>query len=327
MSSKSKTINEIIELKRRKQFDTLWELQLSIYKLKEVLKNTFDSKKNDDIIIQSQYKFIIVNLISITESVCRSSIKGLIDKGDLYLENSKNFFQNKIKIDFESFKYLHNKEFTLGEFISHQISCSSVDDFIYNFNTIFNADFPHLLMNIEKSPSRVQVDRYLDYYKLNYNEIIKDFKQAFELRHIICHEMSNSLVLEYKVVAQILGSINCILSIVTEYIYRKLYPDLLLTYSQQNILYKKINDKLKKELYDLIEKIKSNPINSLGNPINLNLFLESISLWEKHIELMAKSIVDKIENINEKKAIYYEELNSMIEDKIEDLKFEFEEKF
>lgn len=320
--------HQINNLKERKQFDTLWDTTPSLTKINLIFKKINDADVSEK---QIYLKYIVVNLVSIIESFTRSSVKRLIDLGQPFFENSKSFFDHKIKMDFDSFNYIYQKKFTLGEFVSHQISCSNIEDFLGAFKIILNDDLFKFLGKIEIPNQRIIFKNRVKMFEGDKNNF-KIIQEIFEMRHIICHENSLRLIIDEKHVRIGYGIISSLLRMCGDGILFTLDPTFFMTLKEQISLQEERLNKRKIMIGNLIEKIKINPQTSWGEQINLQTFAESQVLWEKfalkHAETMSNVFIKHSSSANtlskkELELMYVEELTFLYEERIEDLRIDF----
>lgn len=323
----SKITSQIKSLKERKQFDTLWDIKPSLVRINILLK---DVTKSDEYLKQVYLKYIVVNLVSILESFTRSFVKRLIDHGEPYIDNSKNFFGEKIKMDFDPFRYIQKKEFTLGEFVAHQISCSNVEDVMSSFKNVLGENLIDFFDKIDIPDQRPTFKQRVKAYRKN---DLRAIQRIFELRHIICHENSFSLEVDEKEVRIGYGSITSLLNICGDAVQHIVNPTFFLSFKEQISLHKTFLESQKSTMNTLIAKINNEPQTAWDEQIDLSLFNESQCLWEKfaikHSEVMSSVILNVPEyNVNmlsktELELMYLEELGFLYEERIEDLKSDF----
>lgn len=321
--------NQINNLKERKQFDTLWDTTPSLMKINLIFKK-FDNADAPE--KQIYLKYIIVNLVSIIESFTRSSVKRLIDFGEPFFDNSKIFFDSKLKIDFDSFKHIHQREFTVGEFVSHQISCSNIEDFLGAFKIVLGDDLFKFLSKIDIPNQRIvfknRVKMFVD-ERNNFTVIQK----IFEMRHIICHENSLRLNIDEKLVRQGYAIISTLLKICGDGILYVLDNTTFMTLKDQVASQQTKLENLKIELGKLLKKIELSPQTAWEERINLETFLESQVLWErfalKHAETMSDVFIkhrnSDANDLSKKELelMYLDELVYVYDERVQSLKIDF----
>jgi hypothetical protein len=114
-------------------------------------------------------------------------IKELIDIGNPYLERSAKLVS---KFDFTIFNEINKKQFTIGEFIGHSLSCNRLEDINTNFSAILNVDFlEQLKLHSRVSYYELQNSDF-HFFNNNSDRIFETIKRVFELRHVFCHELA-----------------------------------------------------------------------------------------------------------------------------------------
>jgi hypothetical protein len=325
--NKRNIASEIGQLKGRKEFETFDVVYSKLKKIKDSLK---ELKKVTSGSKQELLKYIPVALVGTMESFLRSTIASLINKNnnETYLLRARTLFDsNGIKFDFDTFAHLQKKEYTIGEFLSHQLSFSKYEQIHSTFTTMFGIDFIAAL-NSYKNPGlhtglkNPQPEKFESLSE----DIIKDVKLLFELRHIVCHEMALKIQFTEQDAFRIYSSVYSFLYQIYNYVYLIQYPD---TFEDIEMLTKKAKlefEKKEAELNDLLEKILKNPVTYLGSHVNIEHFKKSNELWYEYRENYVKTLnPDFQENylIN----YYYEDLSMITDDRITDLKLDFNIEF
>jgi hypothetical protein len=252
-------------------------------------------------------------------------VKRLIDHGDPYFENSKAFFQNsKLKIDFELFKNIHKKEFTLGELLSHQLPCSRHSDFISAFDILLDRKFIIELKAYKQKGLFDYSHNVMITFPAKCDSILANVAKVFELRHIICHEASLDVKLTKSLANELCDSVLALLTQTKHYLLSLLDPEYYLSDKERKSLLKTKYKASQSKLNKLIEMIKSNPIGMFEEKINIDMFLKSQELWLEQNNLYCKShLFFATQNFD----YSLEEIEMLIdftEDRIEDLKVDFE---
>ena len=188
------------------------------------LKSQKVNSDNDEFL-----KYIPIASVACFEGATRSLLKELIDKGHPYAENCENLVS---KFDFSIFKEIQKKRFTLGEFVSHFLSCNRLEDINANFSKILNVDFLNELSNFTRISIEDEKNADFKYFNENYTKIYADVQRIFELRHIFCHETASQTTITYleaeeflitsiRFIVQVEEYVNSILGIN----YEKMLPE------------------------------------------------------------------------------------------------------
>lgn len=319
--SKRNIAVEISQLKGRKEFETFDTVYLKLKRIKDSLKELKNVTPGSK---QELLKYIPVALVGTMESFLRSTIASLINKNEAYLLRAKNLFDNNgIKFDFDTFTHLQKREYSIGEFLSHQLSFSKYEQIHFTFTTMFETDFITAL-NSYKNPGlhtglkNPEPEKFESVSK----DIIKDIKYLFELRHIVCHEMALQIPFTGVDAFRIYASVYSFLYQIYNYVYMILYPD---TFEDTEILTKKAKDEFDKkeeELNYLLKQIFKKPITYLGTHIDVEKFSKSITLWKEFREIYVRSMIpdfygETLDNY------YFDDLTMMTDDLVTQLKIDF----
>lgn len=311
---------EILELKKRSEFDSLRELSKKFKQIKDALNNI----PNNEAISSSELrKYIPVALISTMESFFRSSVKKIIEKDEIYFNNSKSLFENNnIKINFDILNHIYKKNFTIGEFISHQLSFSRYDQIDNCFSKIINIEFIKTLKKYKTTNIFPGKQNNSALYIEKNVSITADIIELYKIRNIICHEMSLDINLSKENIERLFDSAFIFTNQVHNYVYDLLYPEINDKIEAKK--HKELFQKAEQDLNLLIERIKKNNYTYFGVKANLNTFIESHTYWENYRNSYVTSIMYGIEGNSLYESMYYEEMYDITIDRIEDLKIDFD---
>lgn len=312
---------EINQLKGRKEFETFESVHI---KLKRIKASLMELKKLTPASKQELLNYIPVALVGTMESFLRSVIASLINKDDTYLLKAKSLFDNNgIKFDFDTFTHLQKKEYTIGEFLSHQLSFGKYEQIHSTFTTMFDIDFivalnSHKMPGLHTGLKNPEPSKFEDFSE----DFIKDIKLLFELRHIVCHEMALKIEFTGTDAFRIYASAYSFLYQIYNYVYLILYPD---TFEDTDVLTRRAKieyEKKEAELSALLKKISENPITYLGTEVNIKLFELSNKHWNKYREYYVKSLIPEFYG-EDPMNYYYEDMSMLIMERITDLKADF----
>lgn len=319
MEKKKRNIaNEILNLKTRKEFESYNKIHIKLDKIQDciVALDLQHGTEREELI-----KYIPVSLVATMESFFRSTVSKLIRTDTKYLENSRTLFETKF--DFEDITRLQKREFSIGELLAHQLSFSKYDYILNHFGKILNVNFKEELIkyNVKSFYSGYEGPHPKDYCA-NYQKITQDLFKVFELRHIICHEMSTKLNLTVLEIEQLFKSVRAFIYQVYNYTYAILYPESLLSNEE---LHNKTLTNFKQALSKLDETVKlieQNPHNIFDMPIDFSMFKLSQEHWRSYAETYTQSIY---KNMGGPYSDIYrmQDYTDLINDRIEDLEFEF----
>lgn len=125
-------------------------------------------------------KYISIGSVACIEGYFRTAIRDLIDYGAPFIDNVKEL--ENIKIDIETVLRLDSEKVSIGEFISHLPSISSLEDINRTMSKIIGSDFFNLVKRIEYE----EFEPLEDIAK----HLIEDIQDVFYRRHIYCHEIA-----------------------------------------------------------------------------------------------------------------------------------------
>lgn len=318
---------EIQQLKSRREFDTFWHLDSQKMKIESVLS---ELGKVDGDTQKEILKFIPVKLAAMLESQLRSSIKKLIDEKENCFDNAIELLPDgKSKIEFSYFREMKRRTFSFGEFVSHQISCNGVNSFESHISNVLFKKKDGFLSELKKYiPESIYHNTVLDsqHYCDHSDEILKSVARVYELRHIVCHEMSEDLVVEESEIIKLYRDTFHFGKQVYEYLVNIIYPNAPETDQQMFDVASGDYTKQNEELNSLIEKIKQNPTTISGLEANVELLLKSQLYWEKYRESFTKAILHEMEGGRDHRILYLEEMAEITSDRIDDLKYYFDVK-
>ena len=315
---KRNIVEEIQALKSRKEFETYWDIPNKLNNLQACIEQL--AKANGGYKIEL-LKYIPVALVATMESFLRSTIAKLINHTPEYLINSKSIFEGNL--DFDSFTQLHKKEFTIGEILSHQLKFNKFENIDNHFSTVMGIKFLNKLTQLTTNniSGGFSGPRPNDFAP-KYDKIVVDIKKALEYRHIICHEMSNKLVIEQKEIEEMFDSVRRFIYQIYNYTYGIFYPDTLLNDNELLEKSKKNYKDARKKLNDVLKYIKENPVTSFEANLDLGAFHEAQAFWEKYIVRYSESMYNGFGGLVYE-SLYLDELADLINDRAEDLEIEF----
>jgi hypothetical protein len=131
------------------------------------------AKCNQLTVMQQEFlRYASVGAIAFVEGYFKGLIRELVDLGSPYRDNIVNI--KELKLTTNILVALHSGKATLGEFISHFISISSLKDVDKCMSAILGIEF------IKQLKQNVEIE----------DETLAGVSRAFELRHIIAHELA-----------------------------------------------------------------------------------------------------------------------------------------
>jgi hypothetical protein len=128
-------------------------------------------------------RYIPISLVSALEGYFRAVVRDLVDSDSVFLERAEKF--KDLKIPLNIITAVHGKKLSLGEFISHSIPFSNLEDINKNLSIFLNLDFFDVMRNAEFN---IGVDR--DSLLAADDDLFAGIAKTYELRNIYCHEMA-----------------------------------------------------------------------------------------------------------------------------------------
>ena len=125
-----------------------------------------------------------VGLVACVESYTRLAIRDLIDSGPPYQASASGL--QDTKIDLRTLVGMGSARISVGEFVSHLLPISSLEDIERHISVLVGADFWTEMKKLPRAPAGGPLEPLARY-------LIEDMQQLFHSRHIICHEMGRKV--------------------------------------------------------------------------------------------------------------------------------------
>ena len=158
----------------------------------EIVNNEADyleKKHNIFLVSKIDYvdQFFPIKCVACIEGYFRLLIADLIDFGNPFRENAKQF--SDVKFSIETVLSLQMGKVSVGDFISHLLPIKSFDSICSIMSTLIGTDFKEKLkaMYLKKSHLKPFFGTKEDIF----NDIIKVVAEMFKHRHVYCHELGN----------------------------------------------------------------------------------------------------------------------------------------
>lgn len=181
--SKRDYINEIIEKRGRlvEQADRMENFLKRVHPVVSGFRAIKDLE--DEIDYKNEWlKYSAIGYIACLEGYFRLLVADLINYGEPFITNVKNF--RDIKFSIENIVAIHLKKVTLGDYISHLLTINSIHDINSNISTILDIDF---FNELKAFPCKAW---HNDPLNKVFPDIISSPQKMFELRHLYCHELA-----------------------------------------------------------------------------------------------------------------------------------------
>lgn len=270
-------------------------------------------------------KYIPVRTITCFEAFFRSVYSELIDFGEPFRENGFNLIKD-LKLNYEFINAIDLETVTIGELIAYQQVCNKLDNIENNLGTILNLKFIQELEKFEPSSIFEEVNKISKNFRDDSNQIIKDVKELFRLRHILCHEFSGSLELQKAEISGYLKSAIVFLNQTDLFVGRKMYPNRPESQTDMNIYANEKFQKKEEELNKLIETIKEIKSQATDmDALDFDLFDSKIDMWKSYRESLANLESSPYEGGSIFSLIHAMSLFKTTEEKIQSMKKEFKQ--
>lgn len=252
--------------------------KLSISQINEVLSRSTDyyevrielselQRICDDIDNQVLFEFIPVKIVACFETFFRELYKEIIDNHK-FRRNLNNITKLKnTNIDFEVLSAFHDNDVSIGEYFAYLFPCSKFEDINNTMSSLLEINFAEEII------------------KRLGNDILKSINEIFKLRHLLCHEMLQSLDINKDTIIKYLKDSSDFIYCSENIFLRVLYPkELNTTYDMKMNVAEEFNV-IEKELDDLIQRIRNLDIPEW---FMMSKELDYIPNWKKYREERAK---------------------------------------
>lgn len=225
-------------------------------------------------------KYIPIAIVACYENFFRAICKDLIDHGEPFRSNAKELKKRDIKFNFDIVTAIESETITIGEFISHLLPFNNLADINSNISTLIGNDFLSSLEKFNRQSIFDHVNTLQKDFHTNEQQIIRDARYVFELRHIYCHEYNPKNDITVEELKRIFSSCVLLQEFIELFISETLYPNSPET--QAEITAAAYNDlsNVEHELKALIEKIKKSFGKVEFNDLDPKLFDEMVSSWK-----------------------------------------------
>ncbi len=265
-------IQEIAEIRERRLTGyAIAELPIRLF----AIENAF---KKHDKSARELTRYFPVALIACVEGYFRMAIKELIDAGDPYLSNAEKP-ASSIKLDFSVLRAVHGKTVTVGELVAHSVQLSRLEHVDTVLSSLLDLRFLDELRNV--------TDRWD--YEVRGNpsvpilskpdQVFAGVARAFELRHIICHEIASAYEVEVDEVGFCIESCVAFLRAADELISETIHPGAPLTQAGMNIAAGESLNVVREQLEEAIIVLRSRL-----DKAQLLAFEESQEKWQLYCD-------------------------------------------
>ena len=187
-------LNEIIKKRTRHPADVtrLRLFNTRLDSLKQVIMQLLEQSSPESTEANVELsRYFPVALVACIEGYFRIAIADLIDKGSPFIERVPKLRDVSISVD--AAVAIQVKKASLGEYVSHLLSISSLEDVNRALGTLLELDFLETLLSS-------QFDLFDGEPPVQLDEVRSDFilavKELFQIRHMLCHEFAPDLALD-----------------------------------------------------------------------------------------------------------------------------------
>ncbi len=191
--SKRNILQEILDKKVRSECDERLKsyiLRTDCVRNSHLLLMGLEAKESKTINPELS-RYYPVAIVAGIEGYFRSAIADLINSGTPFIERVTNLSNVKLNLDIAA--AIQKKEISLGDYVSHFLSISSLDDINKAMSALLEVDF---IDHVCSSEFELYTDEDPISLRENRDDFIKSIKELFTIRHLICHEYSNDLYID-----------------------------------------------------------------------------------------------------------------------------------
>ena len=139
-------------------------------------------------------EFIPIRLVTTLEVFLRGVIAELIDEKDVYFERGDKLIKGA-KLDLAFTAHINRSELTVGDFVAHAVSLSSVESIIGTLDTLL-VDFPAKLKVAHPRWTEESNDWPLSPIIDDYDQVMASLARLYDVRHVLTHELPSSPFLD-----------------------------------------------------------------------------------------------------------------------------------
>jgi len=155
-------------------------------------------------------KYIPIATVGCLEGYFRMAFRDLVDAGSPYRENAIRV--SDLRISLEHVVAMQAGKFTLGEFVSHLLPTSSIDDISDAMSTLIGEPFLDRLKHVETDyfwpePGVVSMES-----EGMMGPMMRDIRKLFEDRHIFAHELASSVKVNIRAIEERIGAASVLLT-------------------------------------------------------------------------------------------------------------------
>lgn len=269
MSRARDIIEEIAEVRKRRRFGSaMAELPMRLFALEQAFKNHDEAE-------EELTRYFPVALVACIEGYFRLAIKELVDFGEPYLSNSERP-ASSMKLDFAVLRAIHGKAVTVGELVGHIVPLSRLEHIESSMSGLLGTSFLTKIRTVTDRWKHEVRGQPIEPILRDPDKVFSGVAKAFEMRHIICHELATAHEIEYPQVAQCFESCVAFLRAADELLSETLHPNAPLTQTAMNVAAGESLAAARQDLHDALAQLRSRLSGD-----DLPAFDETQAAWEQ----------------------------------------------
>jgi hypothetical protein len=222
-------IQEIEDIRSRRQFEsTMSELPSRL----RAIQSAFDDRNNAH---PEFVRYFPVALVACIERYFRMVVQDLIDSGNPYLGRAETLGL-KLKPDIRILCAIQEKKVTVGEWVAHGVSISSLEHIESALTNLIGSSFLEKLRStknrwaheVRGEPERPILD--------DPDNLLRKVERTFTLRNIICHETASGFAIDSAEIESCFESCVLFLQAADECVSELLHPGAPLNQAAMNRL-------------------------------------------------------------------------------------------
>ena len=276
MSKARDVIGEIAQVRARRRFGSaITELPLRLFELERAFKD--HDQRNTELT-----RYFPVALIACIEGYFRLAIKEFVDAGEPYISNAERP-ASSLKLDFTVVRAIHGKTVTVGELVGHSVPLSRLDHIESSMSSLLGVSFLDRMRTIGDRWEHEVCGKPATPILSDPDSVFAGVAKAFELRHIICHEIASAHEIHYPEVSACFENCVSFLRAADEVVSETLHPGAPLTQSDMNLAadnsLANARGSMDRVLSELRAKLSSD---------DLSAFNEAQASWERYATAWAE---------------------------------------
>lgn len=167
----------------------LLNLDIALKFLRDSLAKEARNHRTESV-LRELIKYLPIGTVACMETFFRGAIQQLVGHGEPYAPRAVKLLENsQAKLDFDIFWAVHQKKFTLGEFVSHVVSLQNLKNINFVASTLLDADFLAALRDVDLTSKKFpQESKRLKRIGDDSSRIFKEINRIVELRQNFAHQ-------------------------------------------------------------------------------------------------------------------------------------------